>query len=89
MALQLISFNPDPPEQGMALTICYDFSHVGIASTTLRVTFLPDGGSSEQPVSATDPCVTVQVPATAEAILVQDESGFSKDKGAIIENAVC
>jgi hypothetical protein len=83
-----ISFNPDPPEQGMALTICYDFSQLGISSTTLRVAFTP-GGASDHPVSKTDPCVEVQVPANAEAILVEDLSGYSNDKTAIIENAVC
>jgi len=89
MASELISLNPDPPEQGMALTICYDFAGLPIGSTTLRVTFTPGGTTSDQPVTSKNPCVTVNVPAGAEAILVEDPSGYSNDKTAIIENAVC
>jgi hypothetical protein len=80
--VQRISLQPDPPTQGRKVTICYEFSGSGISSTTLRVTFTGASGSTNYEVSASSPCVTIDVPDTATAITVEDLNGDSPDKWA-------
>ena len=86
MAAQRISFNPDPPQAGQPLTICYDFSGTGLSFTHLKVTFTPPVVSPATYVVTPDaPCVTVTVPRGAVSILVEDIDGPSPDKGGVID----
>lgn len=85
---QRISLDPDPPVQGQPVEICYDFSGLELNSTRLKVTFKPQTEApTEHTVTPGDNCVTVQVPAGAESILVEDLDGPSPDKGAIVEGS--
>lgn len=80
---QRITLDPDPPEAGQPVKICYDFDGLDPARTVLKVTFGPDatpGGEHE--VDEDEPCVTIDVPQHATSITVEDLEGPSPDKVA-------
>jgi hypothetical protein len=81
---QRITLTPPNPEQGGSVTICYNFTGSGVNATTLQVTFSPSGAPVDYPVTQSSPCVTIQVPSTALAILVKDLVGPSPDKNAAV-----
>lgn len=76
--MQRISLDPDPPVHGAQVTICYDFDGLQLTSTDLEVTFTP-AGNSKHTVTPSDPCVTIDVPANATRIIVEDLDGPSPD----------
>lgn len=80
-----ISVDPDPPEAGESLQICYDFSGTGLESTTLTVTFDP-GGSENLLVTPHAPCQTITVPSNAEVYNITDQSAQSQDKGGSVSS---
>jgi hypothetical protein len=86
-APDLISFEPDPPEAGSSLKICYDFDNAGgIDKTRLQVSFNPPVVSTATyDVDRKDNCVTIVLPAGALTILVKDLDGPSADKGGVID----
>lgn len=80
-----ITVEPDPPQAGQPLRICYDFSGSGLESTTLRVTFDP-GGSEDYAVTPANPCVTINVPGNAETYNITDLASQSQDKGGPVDS---
>lgn len=82
MPQQRIKLDPDPPQAGKPLTICYEFSGLQIEQTVLRVTFTPNDGSDDYTVTRASNCVTVDVPSNALQITVEDQGGPSPDKVA-------
>jgi hypothetical protein len=75
-----ITFDPDPPQKGKALKICY----TGTLPRTLDIDWDPAG----TPTSATCPspggCVTITVPANASSVIVHDPSGAAEDKTSVV-----
>jgi hypothetical protein len=82
---QRISFEPDPPQAGKILKICYSFENLPQDKTQLEVSFNPAVVSpATYDVTRKDPCLTLLVPE-ADSILVQDLDGPSPDKEGMIE----
>jgi hypothetical protein len=88
MQPQRITLIPPTPEQGGSVTICYNFTGSGVDTTTLRVTFIPNGAAVDYEVSEGARCVTVSVPSTAIQIQVEDIDGPSPDKNAAVNPPV-
>jgi hypothetical protein len=84
-ATQRISCQPDPPVGGDEVTICYDFSNLKIDRTTLLVTFKPPASTTDHDVTVETPCFTVLVPASAQTMVVEDESGISPDLSVVVD----
>ena len=74
-----ISFDPEPPEQGGKVTICYDFSDLELADTVLLVSFYMNPEPTSYPVSPATACVTIDVPDAAVSLLVEELEGPSPD----------
>lgn len=76
-----ISATPQPPKQGDPCKICYDFQPEDPDPITLRITWTLESGDDVSTVQVTreEPCVTVQVPADAIALLVEDLTDGSAD----------
>jgi len=83
--VERITLDPDPPQAGQKLTICYKFEGSGRKEATLVVTFTPRTGGGTFEVTEEEPCVTIDVPAGATWITVEDEGGPSPDASAPVE----
>lgn len=80
MPQHLISVDPDPPQQGEDVRVCYNFDAITGDSVSLRITFDP-GGTETVTVTRAERCVTVSVPQEAGVYLIEDLSRQSYDKG--------
>lgn len=82
---QRITIDPDPPQAGGSVTICYDFDGLAetVAVADLTVDFRPDdiGGDVSIAPTKEDPCVVVQIPASADGGFVVDNGGHSDTLG--------
>lgn len=82
MAQDRISGEPDTPEQGEGLTICYDFDGMDHGEVIhLSFDWTPESEPSEVIVSNehNNNCKTITVPEGATSVVVSDTSGESND----------
>ena len=81
---QRITIDPDPPEQGKAAKVCYNFKGTGLSTVTLELTWDPDTLPGEDiTLTPANNCKNVQVPATAVGGFITgpqtDDLGFVVD----------
>jgi len=73
-----ISADPNPVQQGKPLIVCYNFD--GATSPVTLTLHWDPPPSTQITLSSGDSCKAVVVPANAEGLIIEDESGQSEDK---------
>lgn len=85
--MQRISIDPDPPQAGKALRICYDFFGSGLTSTTLKIHYVPTSYGTDTVTVSESPagssCKEILCPA-ASSLTIVDGSGVSQDLASVI-----
>lgn len=83
----LITLDPDPPQAGHSMKICFKFREGDPSPITLEITFTPIPGTptvTTVQVSDSNPCATVQVPSDAATYQIIDRSGTSAGRGGAV-----
>lgn len=75
-----ITVDPDPPQRGKPCKVCVDD-----APRTIEVTWTPPGTTTSYPLTAENPCVTIDVPKTAITVIIHETTGGAADySGAVV-----
>ena len=83
---QRFTIDPDPPQAGQPVKICYEFTGTPLTETEIKIDWRPDTIPDEShAVTPADPCVTVTVPAGASGGFLIDTKGYSDDRGFLVD----
>lgn len=83
-----ISVSPDPLKQGQSGQVCYSFSKDDPSPITLNIAWATLSGAVPDDtviVTRENPCATVQVPASAVAVTIEDKTGNSADYSGSVQ----
>ena len=79
---QQFTIDPDPPERGKLLKLCYS----GARPATASISWDPPGEPTSVSFGddADELCVTFTVPDDASSVIVHDDSGSSDDLARVV-----
>lgn len=82
----LISSDPDPMQQGQPAKVCFDFRPGDPDTIPLIVTWTVEEGTLQETctLKRNDPCHTIDVPADAVAVNIEDTTATSADYGGVV-----
>lgn len=86
--IKRFSIDPDPPQAGQWLTICYDFEGPPKATSPVTVKIQITGGGGQiltVELNEITQCYEFELPSTALTINLHDTSGQSEDMTRIVQ----
>lgn len=81
---QRITILPDPPSETFPLTVCYDFYGRQADEVVLSLDFSGSNTGMSIKLTRDAPCTDVTIPAGSSTVLIEDQSGQSKDLARVI-----